>query len=101
MGLKAQRKDDDTLQKHEKSAFTVACVAGVIGAGEGERGGEPHIFPPLLLPLPWPGYAGHAGYIHRSGRRFCLMPRTHHLPTKFLVMFHVTTVLLFFNTVSS
>ena len=46
---------------------TIACVAGVIGEGEGERGrrekNPSHFFSPPSLPFPFLDYAGHAGYL--------------------------------------
>ena len=64
--------DPDKNEWQEIAPFPLACVAGVIGEGEGKQGrrekmrgvvNPPHFFSPPSLPFPFPDYAGHAGYI--------------------------------------
>ena len=68
-----QRGNFENKERHtpisplwKTSVVLVACVAGVIGEGEGERGRREKMrgifFSPSSLPFPFPDYAGHAGY---------------------------------------
>ena len=66
----------------------LACVAGVIEEGEGERGrreknNPPHFFSASSLPFPFPDYAGHAGY---SGLKAMFASCTHQSCMVFLAL---------------
>ena len=65
-----QRENFENKERHtpisllwKTSVVLVACVAGIIGEGEGAREKMRGIFfSPSSLPFPFPDYAGHAGY---------------------------------------